>query len=72
LRVAVDPRYLSQRLRSQFELARVASFEGRLTEAEATADEAVAQALESGLKSLAADGLIELANTASRARLRAG
>jgi tetratricopeptide (TPR) repeat protein len=61
--VAADPLYISQRLRARFELARAASFEGKFNEAEAAAREAVAQAFEAGLQSIAANGLIELANT---------
>jgi tetratricopeptide (TPR) repeat protein len=59
--VASDPRFISQRLRARFELARVTLYEGKFAEAETQARDAVEQATAASLQTLAANGLIELA-----------
>jgi tetratricopeptide (TPR) repeat protein len=61
--ISVDERYLPQRLRASFQLARVTLAEGRFAEAEALAAAAVAQAQAAGHEGLAAEGLIAVSNS---------
>jgi tetratricopeptide (TPR) repeat protein/predicted Ser/Thr protein kinase len=61
--ISVDERYLPQRLRASFQLARVTMAEGRFAEAEALATAAVAQAQAAGHEGMAAEGLIAVANS---------
>jgi predicted Ser/Thr protein kinase len=65
---ARDPKYASQRVHAQVELARLAYVGGSSTDAEALARQAVADASEAGLQTLAASGLIGLANALVTAR----
>jgi tetratricopeptide (TPR) repeat protein len=61
LEISADPRYLSQRVRSRFQLARVTLAEGRFVDAMTIAAEAVEEATSAGADSFAAEGLVDLA-----------
>jgi tetratricopeptide (TPR) repeat protein/tRNA A-37 threonylcarbamoyl transferase component Bud32 len=61
VRLAGD-RYLSQRVRAQFDLARVAAQKGRPDDAVAATEALVRETTEAGLHSIAANGLVDFAN----------
>src|SRR6185436_7202790 len=56
----VESRYPAQRLRAQFELAKLDFAAGRATEAQALANRAVSEATQAGLPTLAAGGRIDI------------
>jgi tetratricopeptide (TPR) repeat protein/predicted Ser/Thr protein kinase len=62
LQLAADPRFLSQRLRARFELARATAAAGKFEEATSIATAAVDEANNAEMPTLAAEGLIELAD----------
>lgn len=62
LALTVDARYVVQRLRARFELAAVLSSRGRFAEAEQLARETVEEASRLQLETVAAGGLIDLAD----------
>jgi tetratricopeptide (TPR) repeat protein/predicted Ser/Thr protein kinase len=66
--VTTDPRYASQRLRAEFELARATAFGGRFKDAEDLGRKAVDEATAAGWQGIAANGLINLAGTLLQAR----
>ena len=59
--IASDPKYVSLRLRAEFEKARVALADGRAEEAEALSRKAVDEAISLNMGTIAADGLRGLA-----------
>jgi tetratricopeptide (TPR) repeat protein len=61
--LAANARSLIQEIRAQLLLSRVMVSEGRFQESEATASAAVRDALENGLDTVAAEGLIDLGTT---------
>jgi tetratricopeptide (TPR) repeat protein len=63
-----DKRYLPQRIRGQFHLARVTMSEGRFADGEKLASDAVDQATAAGLERDAAEGLIDLSNSLAAMR----
>jgi len=66
--VTADPRYASQRLRAEFELARATAFRGQFKEGEDLGRKAVDEAAAAGWQGIAANGLINLAGTLLQAR----
>jgi tetratricopeptide (TPR) repeat protein/predicted Ser/Thr protein kinase len=66
--VTADPRYASQRLRAEFELARATAFGGHFKDAEEMGRKAVDEATAAGWQGIAANGLINLAGTLLQAR----
>ena len=63
LRQTADPRYVSQRVRARFDIARLRSATGAVRDGELIAAEAVKEATDAGLWGLAALGLVDLGNT---------
>ena len=63
LQLAADPRFMSLRLRAQFDLAALTASRGDLADAQARGEAAVREATDAGLQALAANGLVDLANT---------
>jgi tetratricopeptide (TPR) repeat protein/predicted Ser/Thr protein kinase len=66
--MTTDPRYAAQRLRAQFELARVMARGGRFKDAEELGTKAVDEANAAAWQGIAANGLIDLAGTLILAR----